>query len=185
MDEFPVKFDDMKAAFFRGEFAQVISMLDGLRDLMPADDLPMSVFGYGGLARYYSEDFLGATIQYSEALRLNPDCIAILSNFAELLGCCPDPDFHDAARAVKLAERACELSNWSEHKHIGNLAAAYARSGQFEKAESYILLAMKVGPPVKQEAYMRHLCTVRNHQAITGDVIEDFRRLQREYGVTN
>jgi tetratricopeptide (TPR) repeat protein len=184
MEKFPVDFHDMKASFFRGDFPRVISLLDGLRFVMPVEELPLSVFGYGGLARYYSGDFLGATIQYSEGLGCNPNCREILSNYAYLLACCPDWEFHDGAKAVMLAERACELSQWADDTDVGTLAAAYARLGDYEKAETYILLAITLSPPHKHDAYVRHLCAVRSQQAITGDVIDDFKRLQRDYGET-
>ncbi|MCO6046659.1 hypothetical protein NG895_22415 [Aeoliella sp. ICT_H6.2] len=182
MEEFPVDFADMKAAFYRGEFTQVITELDSLRRHFLPEQLPTSVFVYGGLARYYSGDFVGAIRQYEQAIRIDDECGAALSNLAYIYACCPDKGFHDAATAVALAERASELSNWSDGNCIEVLAAAHARGGDFSKAESYLLLAQELGPPNKQEGLRKLLEMVRLRQAICGDVFEDFKRCQRDFG---
>ena len=72
-----------------------------------------------------------AVAQYQEALRLNPDLAGALNNLAWVLATCPDDQLRNGAEAVRLAERACELTHYREPLFIGTLAAAYAEAGRF------------------------------------------------------
>jgi protein O-mannosyl-transferase len=69
-----------------------------------------------------------------EALRIKPDSPQTMNNFAWLLATCPDANIRDGARAVQLAERACELTGYQMTVYIGTLAAAYAEAGRFDDA---------------------------------------------------
>jgi len=40
----------------------------------------------------------------------------------------------DGARAIQLATKACELTEWKNGGYLDTLAAAYARSGDFAQA---------------------------------------------------
>ncbi len=75
-----------------------------------------------------------AVVQYREALRLNPDLAVALNNLAWVLATSPDDQFRDGPEAVRLAERACELTHYGQPLFIGTLAAAYAESGRFPEA---------------------------------------------------
>ena len=72
--------------------------------------------------------------QYREALRLNPNLARALNNLAWMLAASPDDDLRNGAEAVRLAERACELTHDGEPLFIGTLAAAYAEAGRFPEA---------------------------------------------------
>jgi tetratricopeptide (TPR) repeat protein len=75
-----------------------------------------------------------AVAQYREALRLNPDLAVALNNLAWVLAASPDDELRNGAEAVRLAERACELTHYGEPFFIGTLAAAYAECGRFPEA---------------------------------------------------
>ncbi len=75
-----------------------------------------------------------AVSQYREALKLNPNLIVVLNNLAWLLATSPDGDLRNGPEAVRLAERACELTQYREPLFIGTLAAAYAEAGRFPEA---------------------------------------------------
>ena len=75
-----------------------------------------------------------AVAQYREALRLNPNLARALSNLAWMLATSPDDELRNGAEAVRLAERACELTHHGEPLFIGTLAAAYAEAGRFPEA---------------------------------------------------
>ncbi|MCS7336624.1 MAG: tetratricopeptide repeat protein [Verrucomicrobiae bacterium] len=71
---------------------------------------------------------------YREALRLEPDSPDVLNNLAWLLAASPVDALRDGTEAVRLAERACELTKHKEPLLVGTLAAAYAEAGRFEEA---------------------------------------------------
>ena len=75
-----------------------------------------------------------AMAQYREALRLNPNLARALNNLAWMLAASPDDDLRNGAEAVRLAERACELTHYGEPLFIGTLAAAYAEAGHYPEA---------------------------------------------------
>ena len=96
-----------------------------------------------------------AVEQYREALRLQPDWPSAMNNLAWLLATCADPALRDGAEAVRLAERACELTGRREAFLIGTLGAAYAEAGRFvdaiRAAEQAIAIAEAAGEtPVAQ-----------------------------------
>jgi Flp pilus assembly protein TadD len=75
-----------------------------------------------------------AVAQSREALRLNPNLPGPLNNLAWVLAASPDAELRNGAEAVRLAERACELTHYGEPLFIGTLAAAYAEAGRFPEA---------------------------------------------------
>jgi len=75
-----------------------------------------------------------AVAQYREALRLNPNLTGPLNNLAWVLAASPDDGLRNGPEAVRLAQRACELTHYGEPLFIGTLAAAYAESGRFPEA---------------------------------------------------
>jgi tetratricopeptide (TPR) repeat protein len=71
---------------------------------------------------------------YRKALEINPDLVPALNNLAWDLATDADGRKRDGAEAVRLAERACELTGRHEPYYIGTLAAAYAEAGRFNEA---------------------------------------------------
>ena len=73
-------------------------------------------------------------VQYWAALRLNPNLAGALNNLAWLLVASPDDGVRNGPEAVRLAERACELTHYGDPSLIDTLAAAYAECGRFPEA---------------------------------------------------
>jgi tetratricopeptide (TPR) repeat protein len=75
-----------------------------------------------------------AVDHYHQALALKPDMVEALNNLAWILAANPPDALRNGAEAVRLAERACELSEHREPLLLGTLAAAYAEAGRFGEA---------------------------------------------------
>ena len=90
-----------------------------------------------------------AITHYREAIKLNPDMGAALNNLAWIYATHPRSDLRDAEEAVRLAERACQLSDRKVPSRLNTLAAAYAATGRFDEAvataEEAIQLAIERG----------------------------------------
>ena len=71
---------------------------------------------------------------FRQALGLRPDWPSALDSLAWLLATVPNSDLRDAAQAVQLAERACQLEGNPHPKRLDTLAAAYAAAGRFADA---------------------------------------------------
>jgi len=68
------------------------------------------------------------------ALKAKPDDRVTANNLAWVLATCPDAACRDGQRAVMLAERACEATEYQVPVMLDTLAAAYAEVGRFPLA---------------------------------------------------
>ena len=71
---------------------------------------------------------------YDETIRLKPDSVEPANTLAWLLATHKDAAFYNPQKAVKLARRACELTNNSNAEKLDTLATAYASDGNFTDA---------------------------------------------------
>jgi tetratricopeptide (TPR) repeat protein/tRNA A-37 threonylcarbamoyl transferase component Bud32 len=99
-------------------YDRALSFLDGLALESPANDRPQ---GPGQRAK--------AALDGLRALLCNQQ--------AWFLATHPDEKIRNGPKAVALATRACELSQWKQANWVDTLAAAYAESGQFDNAVKY------------------------------------------------
>ncbi|HVM48517.1 MAG TPA: tetratricopeptide repeat protein [Candidatus Acidoferrum sp.] len=75
-----------------------------------------------------------AAEHYREAIRLKPDWPEPLNDLAWMLATSSRAEVRNGAEAVRLAERACELTGRKEARYLGTLDAAYAEAGRFAEA---------------------------------------------------
>ena len=87
--------------------------------------------------------------QYSQLLQQTPDSLELLNNLAWLVATRQTPQAGSPARALQLAQRACNLSGPGNLQCLDTLAAAYAAAGRFDDAiitaERAIQLAESTG----------------------------------------
>jgi lysophospholipase L1-like esterase len=80
-------------------------------------------------------DFAGAIGLYRRALQDSPENTVVMNNLAWLLVACPDAQLRNGAEAVRLAEKACQITQYGRlPPAVGTLGAAYAEAGRFEQA---------------------------------------------------
>jgi tetratricopeptide (TPR) repeat protein len=82
-------------------------------------------------------DHVAAIADLEKAHTIKPDDTGILNNLAWLLATSPNDAIRDAARAITLAEKACEETEWKEGHIISTLAAGHAEKGDFESAQKF------------------------------------------------
>jgi tetratricopeptide (TPR) repeat protein len=83
-----------------------------------------------------------AIADYEKLFRLMPDenideKSGLLNNLAWVLSTSPKDEIRDGKRALELALEACELTSYGESHILSTLAAAYAETGDFEKAKEW------------------------------------------------
>jgi 4-amino-4-deoxy-L-arabinose transferase-like glycosyltransferase len=72
--------------------------------------------------------------QYRYALSMDSNNPVVLNNLARILATADKPDLRNSKEAVQLAAKAVELTHSTQPIIMGTLAAAYAQTGQFQKA---------------------------------------------------
>ena len=75
-----------------------------------------------------------AITEFKETLRLRPDWVIPMNSLAWLLATHKEDKFRNPEEAIRLAERACELTNYGNAGLVDTLAAAYAAAGRFPDA---------------------------------------------------
>lgn len=78
-----------------------------------------------------------AVADFKKALEVEPTESGMLNNYAWVLATSPDDDVRDGKLAVELASKACEETEYQESHILSTLAAAYAESGDFDKATEW------------------------------------------------
>ncbi len=75
-----------------------------------------------------------AMSHYASALLLQPDLVAALDGLSWILATAANPAFRNGVEAVRMADRACELTGRKDAAKLKTLAAAYAEAGRFPEA---------------------------------------------------
>jgi len=93
-----------------------------------------------------------AIAEYRITLQLEPNHLIALNDLAWLLATAPDARVRDGAEAVRLAEKACQLTGYRGSSFVGTLAAAYAEAGRFDDAVKTAQQAVALGTAEKKAA---------------------------------
>ena len=75
-----------------------------------------------------------AVAEYQRALRMNPDDVMAMNNFAWQLATDPRAEVRDGNLAVLFAEKAARLTKLEDYGVLDTLGAAYASTNNFRRA---------------------------------------------------
>ena len=91
-----------------------------------------------------------AILLYLKALELNPENIQALYNLSWLTATHEKEEFRDGEKALKMAEKLCNIVGYNQPLALDALAAAYAETGRFDAAvltaQKALQLALVAGP---------------------------------------
>ena len=87
-----------------------------------------------GNALLQKGDVKEAIAHCEEAMQIKPSDASFQNNLAFVLATTPDASLRNGPRAIELARRANELSNWSQPDFLATLAAAFAETRRFPEA---------------------------------------------------
>ncbi len=87
-----------------------------------------------GLAYKRKGEHDRAISNYTKAIEINSEDAVAYNRLAWLFATAIAPSFRNGKKAIELALKACELSDWKKPRYLDTLAAAYARVGDFDNA---------------------------------------------------
>lgn len=110
---------------------EAIEVLTKILDADAGSDLARRLRGDMYL---YAGEHEKAIADFELALEQNPNDPGVLNNFAWTLATSPYSTVRDGKRAVELATKAAEVTEYGAPHILSTLAASYAESGDFEQA---------------------------------------------------
>ncbi len=138
----------------RGDYAAALADYTAALRLEPNDLL---LYHNRGRVHALLGNYEQAIADNMEALRLQPEDARTCNNLAWLWVTNPLPEKRDPARAIELARRACELTQWRVAGFLDTLAAAYAAAGQFAEAIEQQRRAIELASENEKEDYRSRL----------------------------
>lgn len=115
----------------KGQYDQAISDFNQAIEINPRYN---RAYNNRGIVYRLRGQYNQAISDFNKAIAINPLDAEAYNNLAWLLATAKTPGFRNGRRAVELALKACELSDWRNAEYLDTLAAAYARVGDFDNA---------------------------------------------------
>lgn len=98
-----------------------------------------------------------AIADFEAALKLKADSDGLLNNLAWVLATSPDDKLRDGKRAIELATKACELTEYKAAHILSTLASGYAETGDWENALKWSTKAVELGKETDVEQLKQEL----------------------------
>ncbi len=102
-------------------------------------------------------EFNEAVSHYRKVLQLDPAYLSSLNALAQILLLHPTAELRNATEAVLLAERAAKLTRYRNPMILDTLAAAYAVTGQFDRAVAITQKAIGLVPAANNDKAVNRL----------------------------
>jgi tetratricopeptide (TPR) repeat protein len=101
--------------------------------------------------------------QYANALLIQPDFPDALNGLSWILATASNTEFRNGAEAVRMAERACELTRRRDAVKLKTLAAAYAEVGKFEQATNTLQTVKDMAAGANRQALLNECQLMLEH----------------------
>lgn len=105
-----------------------------------------------------------AIADYKEALKLKPDNSGVLNNLAWVLATSPEPQLRNAEKAIELALKSCELTNYQQAHILSTLAAAYAENGDFKTARKWSEKSIEIADESLKDQLRKELASYEKEE---------------------
>lgn len=102
-----------------------------------------------------------AIADYEKCIKLDVADSAVLNNLAWVLATSPNDQLRDGKRAIELAAKAAELTEFKKPHILSTLAAAYAETGDFAKARQWSEKALEIAGDDDREPLAKELESYR------------------------
>ncbi len=126
-------------------------------EILQAD--PKDWMAYRGRGDLYltSGQHREAVEDLEKALAINGEDSGVLNNLAWVLATSPDESLRNGKRAIELATKACEVTEYKQPHILSTLAAGYAETGDFAKAVEWSKKAVELGDETQKSDLTKEL----------------------------
>lgn len=122
--------------------------LDMAQKLAPEDPVVWLNIGELELAE---GEFAKSMAAFEKAVELAPEIAETQNGMAWILATAGEASVRQPEKAIELARKACEMSEYQDWSHLDTLAAAHANLGQFEEAIKWAQKALELVPDSNRE----------------------------------
>jgi tetratricopeptide (TPR) repeat protein len=150
-----------RARCYINQAKSALAMSD-LNEAIKLDGSDSEAYRLRGIIHKVAHEYDKSLSDYEKAIALDPKNADAYGTEAYLLSVCPVPKYRDGIKAVRYATRACELTEWHNAQAIDTLAAAYAESGDFDKAIQF----QKQADEMDKKADPARLALYEKHQPV-------------------
>jgi serine/threonine-protein kinase len=150
----------------KGQYDQAISDFNMAIALNPNDN---KAYNNRGFAYRLKGQFGQAISDFNRAIEINPLDAEAYNNLAWLFATAKVPLYRNGKKAVELALKGCELSNWKKAEYLDTLAAAYARAGDFDNAVKWEEKALESPNLARPSEYQKRLNLYRDRKPWLSD----------------
>lgn len=98
-----------------------------------------------------------AIADYESALQFDRDNSDLLNKLAWLLATAPNDELRNGTKSLELALNACDLTNYRQATILSTLAAAYAETGRFDLARSWLQKSIEAADESVKEQLRKQL----------------------------
>lgn len=102
-----------------------------------------------------------AIVDYEKLVAEKPDDSSVLNNFAWVLATSKNDEVRDGKRALEIAVKACEVTEYKAAHIVSTLASAHAELGDFDKAVEWSQKAVDLGTGEVKEQLKEELNTYK------------------------
>jgi tetratricopeptide (TPR) repeat protein len=131
-----------------GKLAEAVKEYEKILLIQPQNAI---VHEYLGKVLFQQGQFKDAIAHLEESLRLKPNEAEYMNDLAWALTIKINSGVYNPGKAVRLAQQACELTNYKKPELLDTLAAAYAAAGDYDKAVETAEKALELCQSPKQE----------------------------------
>ena len=117
-----------------------------------------NVYALTGLPSIYIalKQYDKAVETFEKNLELNPESPTALNNYSWFLSTIPQDSYRDGKKALELALKAAQATDYKESFILSTLAAAYAEIGDFENALKFAQKALELVKDEKQKEELKN-----------------------------
>jgi superkiller protein 3 len=129
------------ALSFQGRQEEAVEALNKALQVQPENP---GIYNELGIAFIRQGKVVETITHFKKALQAKPDWILTMNNLAWILATYEEVWLRDPDEAVRLAKRACILTDFKRPNLLDTLAAAYAAAGRFPDALSTVKKAVEM-----------------------------------------